>query len=456
MSLNVAPSRVFLVSSDSNFCQNLATSFLSDFNISVFEKWNAAFQNIFQRPNVIFLEVENDMETVIPFLDQMLDFDKNIPIILILKNNNTTNFDFSSKSNIYDCFQKEELTQHRIHFLLKNINHSHYLQNQLEKVDVKMHHDIVKNLVYSCSSMKRVAKLVDKAVSTNIACYISGQQGTGKGTIAYLIHYLSGRKSSPYVYLKLSTIEAEDLEKEFFGFENQENQIVQKGKLELAMKGTMYLEGIHLLPLFFQTKFLKAIKTGYFQRVGGDKKIPIETRLITSSSKSLLQEMESGNFLESLYYRLMGLPINIPLLKDRGNDIILLAVNFMNEFSEKNNFEKKLLSKEAKQKLLAYSFPGNIRELKSTIERAMVLADNNIISDEEIEFGSTSKQISFLEQNMTFEEYKSKIIHHYLDKYDNDIQVVSTKLDIGKSTIYRMLKSEKEKSNNKMSWLNMF
>jgi DNA-binding NtrC family response regulator len=166
--------------------------------------------------------------------------------------------------------------------------------------------------------------------------------------------------------------------------------------------------------------------------------------------------MEAGHFLESLYYRLMGLPINIPPLKDRGNDIILLANIFMSQFSEKNNFPKKILSKEAKQKLLSYSFPGNIRELKAAIERAMVLADDNLILEDDIEFGEVSGSISFLEQEMTFEEYKSKIIHHFLNRYSHDIQVVSTKLDIGKSTIYRMLKSEKEKSSKKMNWFNMF
>lgn len=456
MSINVAASRIFLVSTDSNFSQSLATRFTSKFELSVFENWDLLFQNIHQRPNIIFLEIENELVNAIPFLDKMLDFDKNIPVILILKNNNITDFDFSLKSNIYACLQKEELTEQRLYFLLKNTSQANQLQNQLEKLDIKMHHNIVKNMVYNCASMQRVAQLIDKASSTNIPCYISGEQGTGKGAAAYLIHYLSNKKLFPYLYLKLSTIEPEDLEKEFFGYENHQNQIVQEGKLALANGGTLYLEDIHLLPLPFQIKFLSAIKSGYFQRVGGSQKIPFKIRLITSTPKYLFPKMEAGDFLESLYYRLMGLTINIPPLKDRANDIILLASNLMQDFFEKNNFEKKILSKAAKQKLLAYSFPGNIRELKSIIKRAMILADENIISEDDIEFGNSSNQISFSNQNMTFEEYKSKIIHHFLKKYDHDILVVSTKLDIGKSTIYRMLKSEKEKSTKKMTWPNMF
>ncbi|MFK7771721.1 MAG: sigma-54-dependent transcriptional regulator [Saprospiraceae bacterium] len=456
MSINVVASKIFLLSTNSNFIQNLTTFFSSKFELSIFENDDLLFQNIHQRPTAIFLEIENELTDVVPFLDKMLNFDKNIPIILISKNNNITSFDFSLKSNVYDCFQKEELTDQRLYFLLKNISQTNLLQNQLEKLDVKIHHNIVKNMVYNCASMQRVTQLIDKACSTNIPCYISGGQGTGKGTSAYLIHYLSSKKPFPYLYLRLSTIEPDNLEKEFFGYENYQNQIFQEGKLELANGGTLYLEDIHLLPLSFQTKFLKAIKLGYFQRIGGSENIPINFRIITSSSKNLLLEMEAGDFLESLYYRLMGLTINIPPLKDRSNDIILLANNIMNEFFEKNNSEKKVLSKEAKQKLLSYSFPGNIRELKSIIERAMVLSDENIITEDDIEFGNSSNQISFLEQNMTFEEYKSKIIHHFLKKYNHDIQIVSTKLDIGKSTIYRMLKSEKEKNTKKITWFNLF
>jgi len=456
MNINVAASRIFLMSSDSNLNQSLATSFSSKFELSIFKNGDLLFQNIHQRPLVIFLTIENELADAIPFLDKMLDFDKNIPVVLILKNNNITDFDFLLKSNIYACFQKEELTEQRLYLLLKNINQTNQLQNQLEKLDVKMHHNIIKNMVYNCAKMQRVAQLIDKASFTNIPCYLIGERGAGKGAAAYLIHYLSNKKSLPYLYIKLSTIKSEDLEKEFFGSKNHQNQIVQEGKLSVANGGTLYLEDIHLLPLSFQTKFLNAIKLGYFQRVGGSKNIPFKIRLIVSTTKDLFPAMEAGDFLENLYYRLMGLTINIPPLKDRGNDIILLATSLMQEFFEKNNFEKKVLSKAAKQKLLAYSFPGNIRELKSVIERAMILADENIIYEDDIEFGNSSNQISFLEQNMTFEEYKSKIIHHFLEKYDNDIQVVSTKLDIGKSTIYRMLKSEKEKSAKKMNWFNMF
>ncbi|HFC00669.1 MAG TPA: hypothetical protein ENJ53_07675 [Phaeodactylibacter sp.] len=133
-------------------------------------------------------------------------------------------------------------------------------------------------------------------------------------------------------------------------------------------------------------------------------------------------------------------------------NVLLLSMDFIEDFSKKNNFEKKILSKKAKKKLLTYPFPENITALKSIIERAIVLSDGPIITDEDIEFLPVSNGLRFPDKEMTFEEYKSIIIHHYLKKYNHDIQVVSNKLDIGKSTIYRMLKSEKERSERDLSW----
>lgn len=453
MSIAVAFKRVFLVSNDSIFCQNFQSFIPSHLELSIFSNGENCFQNIHQRPGIIFFEKTNEEQS--QFLNQVLDFDKKIPIILIQKNNNTSFDNFSHSENIYNLITKEELTVQSIHFLIKNIERTSLLQNRLEQLEVKMNHDFVKNLVFSSSEMKRVRQLIEKAAQTNIACYISGEKGTGKGKIASIIHTLSKRKSFPFTQINLNTIDPYDLEKELFGIESETGQLMQKGKLELCNGGTMYLENIDLLPLPIQAKLLKTLQSGILFREGSIKEIPINFRLIVSSQNNLLEVMNRGSLLESLYYRIMGLHIPVPPLRSRENDVLLLAQKILERFLEKNNFQSKEISKDAKKKLLSYSFPGNISELKSTIERAIVLSDNQKITAEDIEFIHAPNQLSFLDQEMTFEEYKSKIIHHYLIKYDNDILLISNKLDIGKSTIYRMLKSEKEKTKKKMSWFNL-
>ena len=142
---------------------------------------------------------------------------------------------------------------------------------------------------------------------------------------------------------------------------------------------------------------------------------------------------------------MLGLTIELPPLRDRGNDVILLANAFLKEFQKRNNLGNLLLTKEAKNKLLGYSFPGNVRELRAVIELAAVMADEEEgILANDIQFRSIRKEDAFLTEELTLEEYKRLIIHHFLKKYETDVIRVAEKLDIGKSTIYRMLKDEKE------------
>ena len=453
MNITVAFSRIFLVSSDSLFCQNFISLLPAHLELSIFSNGEKCFQNIHQRPGVIFFEKTDEEQN--QFIEQVFNFDKSIPIVLIQNNNNTSISEIPPLNNIYNLFSKEDLTGQSVHFLIKNIEHTTFIQNQVEQLEVKINHEFAKNLVFGSKEMMRVRQLIEKAAQTNIACYISGEKGVGKCTIGYFIHALSKRKPFPFIPINLNAVHIEELEKELFGIESEDGHLMQKGKLELANGGTIYLENIDSLPKLIQDKLFEILQNGVFYREGGKHPIAIDVRFIVSSEDNLLDAMNEGVFLESLYYRVMGLPIEVPALRFRENDILLLAQKFVENFSAKNNFVQKEISKPAKKKLLAYSFPGNIIELKSTIERAIVLSDNQMITEEDIEFIHTPNQLSFLDQDMTFEEYKSKIIHHYLTKYDNDILLISNKLDIGKSTIYRMLKSEKEKTKKKMSWFNL-
>jgi two-component system, NtrC family, response regulator AtoC len=176
-------------------------------------------------------------------------------------------------------------------------------------------------------------------------------------------------------------------------------------------------------------------------RVGGNEVTKINCRIIVATHKNLLQEVQNKTFREDLYYRLIGLPIHIPPLRERGNDIIILAKHFMDIFCKENNTQKKNLSPEAQQKLLAYPFPGNVRELRSVIELSIVMADGEIIEPQHLSLNSTSSLNGIMSQEKSLKQYEIDIIQHYLDKYDRDVLLVAKKLDIGKSTIYRMIQA---------------
>jgi len=165
--------------------------------------------------------------------------------------------------------------------------------------------------------------------------------------------------------------------------------------------------------------------------------------LIVATHKNLAEEVQNGHLREDLYYRLLGLSIKLPPLRERSNDILLLAKTFLSNFAKQHGIKPLELSKEAKSKLLEYPFPGNVRELMAVIELASVMAEGKFIVAEDIQFNSISKPAEFLQQERTLEEYKDQIIHFYLKKYNDNIQLVADKLNIGKSTIYRLLQDKK-------------
>jgi transcriptional regulator with PAS, ATPase and Fis domain len=197
------------------------------------------------------------------------------------------------------------------------------------------------------------------------------------------------------------------------------------------------------MDISLQAKLLRVLQEKEIVRVGSNKAIKTDCRIIVATNRNLQEEVMKGTFRQDLYYRLFGLSINLPPLRERENDIIILSKHFIAEFCEENNLPVKTLSKPAVDKLLAYSFPGNIRELKSVIELAITVSDEDEISGDNIMLGNETLLSNHILKEMTLREYNLKIVKNYLEKYDNNIKLVAEKLDLGVATIYRMLK-EKE------------
>jgi DNA-binding NtrC family response regulator len=182
-------------------------------------------------------------------------------------------------------------------------------------------------------------------------------------------------------------------------------------------------------------------------RLGGKEPIKFNARLIIATHKDLAQEVKKGNFREDLYYRIIGLPIALPPIRERGNDTLLLAKYFIDLFIKENKMKSITLTKEAKDKLLKYPFPGNIRELKSIIDLACVMSDGKEIKLDDLTFTGINEPNFFLSEEKTLKEYTDEIILHYLKKNNNDVLKTAAKLDIGKSTIYNLIQSFEKKRN---------
>jgi len=179
-------------------------------------------------------------------------------------------------------------------------------------------------------------------------------------------------------------------------------------------------------------------------RVGSNNPVKTDCRIIVATNKNLLEEVRNGNFRQDLYYRLFGLTIELPPLRERGNDIPLLAHHFITAFCDENDLELRHLNPGALNKLMNYSFPGNIRELKSVVELAATLSNGPEINEDNILLGSDDVLPGIMTVDMTLREYERRIVNAYLGKYEDNVKLVAEKLDVGMSTIYRMIKEDKK------------
>jgi len=220
---------------------------------------------------------------------------------------------------------------------------------------------------------------------------VTGQSGTGKELVAKALHYNSNRSRKPFVIVNMGAIPTDLVESELFGHEKgaftdaREKRI---GKFEEADGGTIFLDEIGEMDLSLQTKLLRVLQEKEVTRIGSNKIMKLDFRLIAATNKNMLHEVKEGRFREDLFYRLQGFLIHLPPLKERGDDILLLGKSFLNDFCKENRMPQVTLSKDACSFMLDYDWPGNIRELKAVIERAALMAEDNIITVEDLTFVS--------------------------------------------------------------------
>lgn len=354
------------------------------------------------------------------------------------------------KQGAYDYLVKNKEVRDRIWNTVLNIKENIGLKEEVKQLrTVVGKTNEIKSLIKGNSkAIIKVHNLINKSLETNINVSITGETGTGKELVAKAVHFNSSKAKKPFVAINVAAIPSELIESELFGHEKgaftgaSEKRI---GKFEEAGDGTLFLDEIGEMDLNMQSKLLRVLQEKEIVRVGSNKIIKINCRIITATHRDLKKEVSSGNFRQDLYFRIMGLPIKIPALRDRQGDVLFLAQFFIAEFCKENKIAKKAFTEEAKLKLQRYSFPGNVRELKSVMELAIVLSDETIDVND-LNFEEHEGFGELMNKEMTLREYNLKIIKHYIEKCNGKIIQAAKKLDVGKSTIYRMLQEENEES----------
>jgi DNA-binding NtrC family response regulator len=249
----------------------------------------------------------------------------------------------------------------------------------------------------------------------------------------------------------MAAIPEDLIEIELFGYEKGAFTGAQNrriGKFEQANGGTLFLDEIGEMDIHFQAKLLRALQEREITRIGGNELIKIDCRIIVATNRDLLQEVKTGNFREDLYYRLFGLPIHLPPLRERGNDVLLLAKQFIGDFCKENNFAPKKISDDARAKLMAYSWPGNIRELKSVVELSVVMSDTNEIHASDLTIQPQEFLSEILQRDLTMREYEIALVKHFMKRFNDSTKMVADKLEIGQTTVYRLLKEAEESTTS--------
>ncbi|MCB2195687.1 MAG: sigma-54 dependent transcriptional regulator [Bacteroidetes bacterium] len=416
--------------------------------ISYLNGWDC-INNLDQNPDIITLDFKLPDISGMEVLKRIKQHSYESQVILISEQDDIDVVVDLLKEGAYDYIVKSNDIKERLHNTILNIQKNVGLKNEITelKKEVQKKYSYSSSIIGESEAIKKIHDLINKALTTNINVSIYGETGTGKELVAKAIHYNSNRKSNPFVAVNVSAIPSELVESELFGHEKGAftgASFQRKGKFEEADGGTLFLDEIGEMDIAFQAKLLRTLQEKEITRIGSNKTIKVNCRIITATHKNLVQEVKHGSFRQDLYYRLIGLPIELPPLRDRDNDVLILAKHFIQSFCEENNLPEKKLSHAARNKIKKYTFPGNIRELKSVIELAVTLSDNNEISDQDILFNSEEIIDSDNDKELTLREYERKIVSSFLQKYNNDVRLVARKLDIGTATIYRMLKETKE------------
>ena len=312
-----------------------------------------------------------------------------------------------------------------------------------EQVEVLSGQNTSENdIIGESSVMQEVFTTINKLSNTDANILILGENGTGKDVIARLIYRCSPRYGKPFVTIDLGSIPEQLFESELFGFEKGAFTDAKKskaGRMEVATSGTLFLDEIGNLSLPMQSKLLTAIEKMQISRLGSTQTVPIDVRLICATNADIRQMVEDGNFRQDLLYRINTIEIHIPPLRERGNDIILLADHFLDRYTRK--YKKKIhgLTREAKNKLLKYAWPGNVRELQHTIERAVILGDGSMLKPENFLFHTTSKQKKEEEVVLNLEQLERQAIEKALRISNGNISRAAEYLGITRFALYRKL-----------------
>lgn len=381
--------KILLVEDDPNTLEGLA-EILTEEKFLVTKAKNAreALELINQKPfNLLLIDYLLPDKDGLEVAEKILNTHPEIKVIMMTAFGSVKNAVHAMKLGIYDYLTKPIDLEELLIVIRRALKEQQLISENIDLKDKLTQTYRFENIIGVSGKMQEVFRKVTKVAGTDATVLIRGESGTGKELIARAIHFQSKRKDKPLVEINCASIPETLLESELFGHEKGAFTGAyksKKGKFELADGGTLFLDEIGELPHGVQAKLLRVLQEQSFTRVGGIENIEVNVRLIAATNSDLEKAMEEGRFREDLYFRLNVIPIFIPPLRERPEDIGPLLDHFIQKYAQKNQRNLKGVSKEAQDVLMQYNWPGNVRELENAVENAVVMAEGEVIQMEDL------------------------------------------------------------------------
>lgn len=390
-------------------------------------------------PDIVLLDIWMPGMDGIETLKEIKKITPNLPVVMITGHGTIESAVDATKAGAYDFLEKP-LSIDKVMVTINNALNFRKLEEENIYLRKK---SIEKNSITGTSpTVQKLYGEVMNAAPSDASILITGENGTGKEMVARTIHQFSSRPEQPFIIINCAAIPEENLDRELFGHEKgafEDAASKNKGKFELASSGTLFLDEIGDMNINTQAKILRALESKTFQRIGGGRTLHMDVRLIASSNKDLEQEIAAGNFRKDLYFRLKVIPIHVPPLRERKEDIPLLVDTFLEKFSRQTSGKKKTLSEKALQRLVDYEWPGNVRELKNLLERLsiMVKQDHIDLSDIPEPYNPKTPSVEWTQNNLLLcgddlshakKRFEREFIKQKISQEGGDLAAVAKKL----------------------------
>lgn len=421
------------------------------FQVDEAENGEIGLEKIKQKDyDVVLCDIKMPKKDGLEVLAEALTLKPEVQFIMISGHANMDTAVEATKKGAYDFIGKP-LDLNRLLVSVRNALDKTVLVTETKNLKRKV--SKVRKIIGESEGIKKVLEMIDKVAPTNARVMITGSNGTGKELVARWIHEKSNRANGPIIEVNCAAIPSELIESELFGHEKGSftSAIKQRiGKFESANGGTLFLDEIGDMSLSAQAKVLRALQESKITRVGGEKAISVDVRVIAATNKDLRKEIEKGNFREDLFFRLNAIEIQVPSLKERSEDIGLLVEAFLKEICDEYGIITKAIAPDALAKLKELPWKGNIRELHNVVERLVILCDKKITAPDVINYVSSlqiaSKNIStnIYDNFKTFEifrEYMERsFIEYQLEKHQNNIGKTAEAIDVQRAYLQTKMK----------------